>query len=238
MTIEKILEQLTERLEKTYGDRLVSVILYGSAAAGDHHARFSDLNVFCVLREVTTRELGESEPIFRWWREQGHPAPLLMAEREVRESTDCFPIEFHDILERRRLLHGSDVVAGLVVEDRYYRAQVEHELRAKMLRLRQKAAGVMHDRDLLVRLMADSVSTFSMLTRHVLRLAGGAAGTQKREVIEQARERLGIDPTPFLTLLDLREGAAKPRGLQPVALLEQYLREIQRVVDAVNRLER
>ena len=31
------------------GDRLVSVVLYGSAATGDHQAKFSDYNVLCVL---------------------------------------------------------------------------------------------------------------------------------------------------------------------------------------------
>ncbi len=37
--MDKLLEQLVEKLQKAYGDRLVSVVLYGSAAAGDHHAR-------------------------------------------------------------------------------------------------------------------------------------------------------------------------------------------------------
>jgi len=235
--MEKVLQQLVERLTKTYQERLVSVVLYGSAAAGDRDAR-SDLNIFCVLRQVTPRELGESEPMFRWWRSLGNPAPLLMGEREVRESTDCFPIEFHDMQERRQVLHGADVLADLVVQDRYYRAQVEHELRAKLLRLRQKCAGVLHDRDLLLGLMADSVSTFCVLLRHALRLAGVAAGFEKRQVLEAAREQFGLDPAPFLVLLDLREGAVKPRALQPATLLEQYLDGIQTAVDAVNRLER
>ena len=235
--MERILDQLVERLRKTYGDRLVSVILYGSAAAGDHHGRFSDVNIFCVLREVTPRELAESEPLFRWWRGQGNPSPLLMGEREVRESTDCFPIEFQDMRERRRLLHGADVVEGLTIDGRYYRAMVEHGLRAKLLRLRQKAAGVMQDRELLLRLLADSVSTFCVLGRHTLRLSGVEAKWRKREIVEQAREKLGLDPAPFLALLDLREGKIKPGELQPQRLLEQYLKEIRVLVDAVNALE-
>ena len=44
--MERTLKELVDRLTKTYQDRLVSVILYGSAAVGDHHGRFSDLNVF------------------------------------------------------------------------------------------------------------------------------------------------------------------------------------------------
>ena len=89
--MEKVLNQLVEKLQKAHGDRLVSVVLYGSAAAGDHHAKFSDLNILCVLSEISPRELGASESIFRWWREKGNPSPLLLTEREVATSTDALP---------------------------------------------------------------------------------------------------------------------------------------------------
>src|SRR5579864_8792627 len=102
--IRRELEELVERLQKVHSGRLISVILYGSAAAGDHHEKFSDLNVLCVLDHVTPEALDDSEPIFTWWRGQGNPSPLLMSKEEVLTSTDCFPIEFHDMAERRRVL--------------------------------------------------------------------------------------------------------------------------------------
>ncbi len=236
--MERILKELVDRLTKTYQDRLVSVVLYGSAAVGDHHGRFSDINIFCVLKEVTPRELEESEPVFRWWREQNNPAPLLMGEQEVASSTDCFPIEFRDMKDRRRVLAGADVVAELEIGQTHYRAQVEHDLRAKLLRLRQKAAGVLSDKYLLLRLMMDSLSTFCTLFRHALVLAGAELAYEKRAVIELAASRFGIDPAPFSTLLGLREGAIKPREVEPRKLFEQYLKEIKAVVDSVDRLDK
>jgi len=73
------------------------VVLYGSAATGDHQADFSDINILCVLSEISTRELAAAGEIFRWWREQGSPSPLLLTEQELVTSADCFAIEFHDI---------------------------------------------------------------------------------------------------------------------------------------------
>jgi predicted nucleotidyltransferase len=236
--MERLLAQLVERLKKAYGDRLESVILYGSAAAGDHHAKYSDLNVVCVLAQITPRELAESTAILTWWREKGNPSPLLLTAEEVRDSTDCFPIEFHDIRERHRVLYGEDVVAGLEIDRSFYRAQVEHDLRAKLLRLRQRAAGVLGDKALLRTLLAESVSTFAVLFRHALLLHGVEARFERREVIEQARQRFGIDPAPFLKLLDLREEKVKPRDIEPVPLLAGYMNQIQTVIDAVDRLEK
>ncbi len=236
--MEKQLNELVERLKRAYGSRLVSAVLYGSGAGGDHTARYSDMNVLCVLSEITPEEMGQSEPIFRWWREQGSPAPLLLTEHEFATSHDCFPIEFHDIRRQHRVLYGKDVVSSVEVDNSFYRAQVEHELRAKLLRLRQKASAVLSDKELLRALLADSLSTFCVLFRHALMLKGHEAKMKKREVIAQARDIFGISGEPFDRLLDLRESKIKAKELDPNAILGPYLREISVVIDVVDSIEK
>jgi hypothetical protein len=235
---DKVLNQLVEKLQKAFGEGLVSVVLYGSGATGEHHAGFSDYNVLCVLKDVTPRELSAGEETFRWWREQGSPSPLLLAEDELAASTDCFAIEFHDIQRDHQTLHGKDVVSTLPVDDSFYRAQVEHELRAKLLRLRQKASGMLSDADLLRRLLLDSVSTFCVLFRHALILHGIEAPAKKHEIIELARTHFGFDPQPFETLLEVREERVKPREFNPRTLLGTYLQGISVVIAAVDRIEK
>lgn len=236
--MDKQLKELVGKLKDAHRERLTSVILYGSAAGGDHHKHYSDVNVLCVLDQITPSELAASEPVFRWWREAGNPAPLLLTEYEVQHSTDCFPVEFQDMKERRRVLFGKDVIEQLAIDRSFYRAQVEHELRSKMIRLRQQAAGLLPKPEALLQLCAESVSTFLVLARHALLLAGVAAKWQKRSVVEQLAEQLGVDRQPFDTLLSLREQSKKPRDVDAGRLFEQYLIQIQRVVDFVDRLEK
>jgi hypothetical protein len=236
--MHKALTQLVDKLRNAYGERLVSVVLYGSAADGDHHPKYSDFNVLCVVSAITPRELRDGEAIFRWWREQGSPSPLLLTEHEIATSTDCFAIEFLDIQQQHRLLHGKDVISSLVVDRSFYRAQVEHDLRAKLLRLRQKASGLLSDPDFLRRLLLDSISTFCVLFRHALALHGVTVTARKREVITKARDHFGLDVVPFEKVLDVREDRLKPRELDPVALLGSYLEAIGKVIDAVDRLDK
>ena len=232
------LDQLVEKLKKALGADLVSVILYGSAAAGDHQGKFSDINVLCVLSRITPVQLGLTETVFRWWRELGNPSPLLLTEQEVQSCTDCFAIEFHDIKQHHRVVFGADLISGLAVDDSFYRAQVEHELRSKLLRLRQKAAGVLSDKDVLRSLLADSVSTFCVLFRHALILHGVTAPAKKRETIEAAGQTFGIEMALFFRLLDLREGKVMAKDVDPDQLLGGYLTEIGKVIDAVDVLEK
>lgn len=237
-TMQGVLNELVEKLDKAHGKALTSVILYGSTALETGKDAYSDHNVLCVLDDITPHELAASEPVFRWWRDMGNPAPLLLSIAEVNTASDCFPMEFHDIKARRRILHGADVFEPVQIDDSFYRAMVEHELRAKLLRLRQKAGGVLSDRDLLLRLMVDSVSTFCVLFRHAVVLAGGEPEYDKRKAIDAAHRYFDIDAAPFNALLDVREGLRRPRDVQPAPLFREYLKQIQIVVDRVDQIRK
>jgi hypothetical protein len=231
------LKELVDKLEHAYQDRLVSAVLYGSGAAGSHDANFSDLNVLCVLKQITPRELGEGEPILRWWRGLGNPSPLLMTEEEVHNSADSFPMEFRDMQDHRKVLHGIDLIAQLHVDTKNYRTQIEHELRAKLLRLRQQGAQILSDPAALLKLCVDSVSTFCTLGRHAL-LAGGIEATGgRRGVIRQLEEKLGVSASPFHVLLDLRENKNAVDTGDTVDLFAQYLEFVRRMVEYVDQME-
>jgi len=232
------LDQLVTRLTKAHGDRLVSVVLYGSAASEEHDKNFSDINTLIVLRAVTPADLRDSEPVTKWWTAEGNPAPLLLSEEEVEHSTDCFAIEFHDIKQTHRILQGKDVVSALQVDNSFYRAQVERELRVKLLRLRTKAAAAFSDRQALTRLLVDSVSTFCVLFRHALILHGRSPEPRKRAIIQECAAAFGTAPDTFFTLLDAREEKITLKSLDPEALLTSYLRECSVIISAVDRLEK
>src|SRR5579872_2579215 len=231
------LKELVTKLEREFNTQLVSVVLYGSAAGTNHHAKFDDLNVFVVLKEITPRELGESEPILRWWREHKHAAPTMMTEEEAHNSADCFPIEFRDMKDRRKVLYGLDVVAEVEVDSKFYRAQIEHELRAKLFRLRQQGARVLSDPAALMGLCVDSVATFCVLGRHALVAAGIDAKTERRAVVHQLSETLKMDVTPFEILLDVREDKAGPEMGDPGELFAGYLECVRRMIEFVDKLE-
>ncbi len=234
----ELLNELVTKLERAFSDRLVSVILYGSAASPDRADRFSDLNVLCVLKQVTPRELMEGEPVLKWWHGKGQPWPLLMSEEEVHNSADSFPIEFHDMKERRRMLYGLDVIADLEVDTHNYRAQVEHELRSKLLRLRQQGASQLSHPAGLLALCVDSVTTFCVLGRHALTLGGKAPQSERRAMVRQLAETLPGDMKPFEILLDIREDlpGAGANGVEPVELFAQYLVCISKLIAYVDGL--
>jgi hypothetical protein len=234
------LKELVAKLEHAMSDRLVSVVLYGSGVLHDEHDKFSDLNILCVLKDVSPRELSEAEPVIRWWTGLGHPSPLLLSEREVHQSADSFAIEFRDMKDRRKILYGVDVIADLNVDMKYHRVQVEHELRSKLIRLRQQGAHVLSTPEALLKLCLDSVTTFCTLGRHALHAAGVHPKAERRAVVWQLAHTIPMDAAAFDALLDIREDkTVSAEGFDdPGELFARYLDSIGQLVEFVDGLEK
>ena len=236
--MEKNLDELVAKLKKAFGDRVVSVVLYGSAAAGDWQERASDLNIMCVLTSITLAEIKSAEPVFHWWVKQGNVPPVLLTEDEMLHSTDCFPMEFHDIQERRRLLLGRDIVAELNIDFTYYRALVERELRSKQMRLRQKSVELVGQPERLIKLMADSISTFCALGRHALILGKHPAEWKKHEILGLISTVTGSPMRAASQLLTIRESGKKLDASETMTLLDEYLRDTDVIVRFVDALDK
>ena len=233
---EQLLDELVQRLRGDLGDDLHSVVLYGSAVTGDFQEKVSDLNVLCVLSAVGPAQLEKAYPAVDHWMKKKQPVPIFLSIEEISNAHDAFAIEFMDIRAAYKVLHGEDVIARISVDPVHHRHQVEHELRSRLLRLRERFLALQEDRRELIQLMVDSVPTFSTLFRHALILSGDDPPVKKREIFQQAAARFSISAAPFEALLDVRAGDRRLKDDEIRTLFEDYLREITRTAEHVDRL--
>src|SRR6478735_6289111 len=135
------LDELVGQLRAAYGSALRSVVLYGSAAAGEHIAKRSDYNVLVIVDALDAKHIAAASAAARAWAEAGNPAPLTLTHHEWRGSSDIFPMEYADILERHRVLYGDPPFDGIKVTPSDLRLQVEQQTMGKLLQLRQATMG-------------------------------------------------------------------------------------------------
>src|SRR6476661_5375234 len=121
------LDELVSQLRSAYGTALQAVVLYGSAAAGEHIPKKSDYNVLVIVDALDANRLAAASAVSRAWAEAGNPAPLTLTTSEWRGSSDIFPMEYADILERHRLLYGNAPFDGITVDLKDLRLQLEQE---------------------------------------------------------------------------------------------------------------
>jgi predicted nucleotidyltransferase len=103
---EQAIEKFAHEIQTLYGDDLVSLVLYGSAAGTDFVPDRSDLNFLVVLKCVTPEALRKAMPLVRAWHRQKIATPLFVDPEFLKNSLDVFPIEFLDMQEQHRVLAG------------------------------------------------------------------------------------------------------------------------------------
>jgi hypothetical protein len=236
MVAEKQLDEFVSRMQKAAGENLQCVILYGSAAAGDFNPEFSNLNLLCILREIPFARLSAIAPVVEWWHGHKHPAPLVMTREELERSVDVFSIELLDMQQHHRVLFGDNVMTGLRIPMRLHRAQVEYELREKLILLRQRLLlAVGKDRDLWD-LLLGSFPAFATLLRHALIALGDASPRSKREAVQTLAARIQFDPSALLQLLDIREHKTDRKQFNVKDVFTRYLAAVQHVTTAVDTM--
>jgi predicted nucleotidyltransferase len=236
MVPEKKISEFVSRLQAAAGSNLQSVILFGSAVAGDFHPEFSNLNLFCVIRDSSFAALQALSPAVKWWDAQKQPPPLFMTRGEIERSIDVFAIEFVDMKQHHRVVFGEDALQGLSIPVNLHRVQVEYELREKLALLRQHLLLAVGNDSRMWELLLRSVSSFATLFRHALMVLGQDPPAGKREAVQALSKKIGFDASAFLQVLDVRERKANSKKLDVADVFSRYLLALEQVTAAVDKM--
>ena len=236
-TDEALLSEFTAKLRAAAGENLSSVILYGSAADGEFHPDYSDLNLLCIFRDTSFASLNKISGVVEWWRKKKHHPPLVVTEKELRDTADVFSIEFIDMKQRHRILYGADVLRDLNVPMQLHRSQLEYELREKFFLLRQHVLLAGADDKALWEAMLNSLSSFTTLFRHALIELGETSRKHSREALQELASRLNFDASAFVQLMEVRGRRLDRKQLRAQDVAARYLSTIEKVAGAVDTMQ-
>lgn len=213
------LDGFTSRVADALGARLVTLLLYGSGArdAGAGSREPGSMNTLLIVDHVDAELFTRLAAPVRDWVGAKHPPPLVLTEREWRDSTDAFPIEYEDIRDAHRVLAGRDPWQGIRIERADVRRQLEQELVGKLMHLRQSFAADWDRPKRLAEAVRATRSGFLTMLRAALRLAGRRAPAQPEALVREAGALIGFSFSD-----------------QPAA----YLDAVTRTAEYVNNMER
>jgi hypothetical protein len=210
-------DQFLQDLKSLLGDELSAAVLYGRAAE-DVAADGGDVNVLVVMKRVELASLARLDAAVRRARKR-NVLPVFWSEEELRGSADVFPVEFLDILKRRKVLYGPDPFEGLSVDTRNLRHQVEFEFRSKLLRLRAEWPEARGSTARLAELLGRAAASFRALFPHARAVAP-----------EKVREEWGA---PIEKALKLRTKGSKPGRAELEALYADLHDAVAKIAAAV-----
>ena len=127
------LDELVTQLKSAYGDTLRSVVLYGSAVAGEHIEKKSDYNTLVILDSVPLDRLAAVGAVFpRRGATAAIPPPMMFTEAEWKGPADVFSdgIRRHSRAAQSSLRIRS--VGGITVARSDLRLEVEQQALGKL----------------------------------------------------------------------------------------------------------
>lgn len=231
--VERVVSPFLAQADTTMRDGY-GAVLYGSAARGDFIPGWSDINLLVLadtLPPATLRGLGSA---LGEWRKTSPEPPLLITRAEWSRASDVFPIEITDMRAAHKVLRGDDPLTGLTVQPADLRAELERELRGKLVRLRQGYAARAGDSAALGAMAARSASTVLVLLRGLLTLEGRPTPPDPLQLASAAAAMMGIEGEAFL-------GVVRHRGEKRWRCgedeFEAYLDAVRRATGFVDQLK-
>jgi len=236
-SVQSGLDRFCERLQKTLGDQLVSVVLYGWVA----EEKFSNLkvspevNVMVVVDKASIETLDRIAKPIRKGVSKFRLAPLVLSEDDVRRSTDVFPIKFLGMQRHHRILYGKDVLVDLPISREHLRLRCEQEIKNLMIRLHQLYLQRSDSAKRLEEAMLAAIPPFLNSLDVLVELKADTGPTTNEATADNA-EKLGLDVEPLRKGLALKRGRAKLKAAELKELYVAFTKMIRKVAEMVDQL--
>lgn len=228
--------ELVSRLAATERENLVSVIVYGSAIVAPGNAQKSDYQLIIVTRQLNAASLRRVRPAIQSLTAKGFALPVFFTVNEFAASLDVFPIEFRMMKRAYQVLYGEDLLAGAEISLENLRLETEFELRGKLLRLRSLSLQTSDAASDMTKLMTESIVSFVRFSRPILELLGEEPPLGRLATVKRIGERLKIDTSPLVRVLNLRDEPKSLLEVETQDLFASYLNCLTHIVEAVDKL--
>jgi hypothetical protein len=233
---QEVFVPLTSDYLKVFGSELVSLIVYGSAAAGSYVKGKSDINLLVVLTDAGKNRLDVAFDTVKYWKKRKVATPLVMTKEFIETSLDSYPIEFLNMKNSHILVYGENVLANLAFQPADLRLQIEREIKGKIILLTQGYLETEGSARALRQLIGRSITAFISIFNALLFLKQGKAPQTRRETIQEACNLFSLDAAVFELCSDIKEGKDNLSGKEISNIFKKYLQEVEKIGNIVDGL--
>jgi hypothetical protein len=223
--------EFSSRLQALFGEDLLAVILYGSAARNTYRKGVSDINILVILEKSSPRKIFEAGRAAKSCLRKYRIAPLIMTKTEFTSAADVFPLEYYDMQDAHTVVYGDAEILSLPLSRANLRYQLEEKLRGAVGDIRCMLITSGGNQKLLWKLLVQWSGVGGALFRGLLRLKGIADIPRDTEkLLECVSKEYEITLEGFSALHRFRQG----EKADSLTLAESLLEPLKTLVQAVD----
>jgi len=233
---QKIFTEIVEKYRAVFGEKLVSIHIYGSAVTQDFNPKYSDINLAIILENLKLSNLILAKDVIKRLRKKDVSTPLFLSKQYIESSLDTFPIEFLNIKSSHKTVYGQDFFEKLKINPEHLRLQAERELKGKLLILRLAFLESIGNLKVISSLISSSFSSFIPVMKAIIFIKNEEIPERTVDIIKKASDILNIDFTVFLQAYDIKNRKVKMKGEQLGEFFERYVKVVDQVSEIVDKL--
>lgn len=233
--VAKGLDLFINQAEAAFGARLLSVVLYGSAAEG-RLRKTSDVNVVLVAQSFTAADASALRSVLTFTAAAIDLHVMFLLESEIPTASELFAVKFSDITRRRKVLYGSDPFGSISIPKEVLVSRLQQVLLNHLLRLRYLSALRNESAEQLTQILADSISPLRASASGILEVRGIKFDSPKHalHIIAQELREDGFEK-PLSTISETRDGKTLTIA-EATSALADVLELTQRLIERITSL--
>lgn len=217
--VQQSLLDFIETAKMACKNNLVSIVLYGSGAEGRLRPT-SDINLILVLITFDVAEVNRLREKFRLYHAAIRLDIMFLLETEINTACNAFAVKFNDILNRHRILYGSDPFTGLQVSRSATLQRLQQVIVNLTLRLRERYALISLREEQLVHIIAEVAAPIRTCASTILSIEGKME-VHPKEALEILTKSLQGDWTKLLVNISkARQEQELPSGEEASTVLK------------------
>lgn len=127
--VKKKTEGFIKSVKEIFGERLLSVIAYGSIVKDAYIKGKSDINILVITETLEMEDLMELKGKTAKRAVKNGLSPFFFSMDFMRSSADVFPLEWKEMQENHIILYGSDVIKESEIDKKDLLRQIEREIK-------------------------------------------------------------------------------------------------------------
>ena len=203
------LNEFIAELKQNFGERLLSVVVFGSNANREKIMVKSNVDLMLIFDKFSGEDLLKISPFAKKWIKAKNPYPIMMSVEEFYSSKDVYALEYSDIKWNYEIVYGQDYIANLPIMANDLRFQSEREVKALLMKLRGFYLQYGNNSKSLREALVRTIKSVLVVFRAILRLRGVQPSVYKKDLIYQVAEVFNIDVDIYQILLAEKEKRTK-----------------------------
>ncbi|MEA3328461.1 MAG: hypothetical protein U9Q08_01790 [Candidatus Omnitrophota bacterium] len=225
-----------EQILSLHQANICSIVIYGSAAGKDFIHKRSDVNILIIVNKLDFSDLKKSLKLISGGIKKRIVAPLFLTREHMETSGDVFPVEFLEMKENHILVYGEDILSGLEVDSKNLRLQCEHQIKGKLIRIRQAYLEIGLKRKGMEALLKQSLASLIPIFRNLIRLKDKTPALGKEEILTQLSDEFNVDKDIFLAILRDKSNDEKIASQDVEVFLKKYIDQIQKLAVSSDKI--